>query len=294
MYWFRTNNLIDVILYFLLSAGWALGGILLVRYAFRLQRTERIVTGLAAGFVLFIGISNLLAHLIPLTAAFWATSILILITGILLAWRSKDQHGISTGLWHSIPLLIGLAAITILFTLILRGESIFDEYQHLPLISIMAAGDVPHFYLNPAFYFAYHYAIQVFAASLVRLVNFFPWSAWDVSRALALGFTLILGWVWVRKVTGSRLAAWLGTFLFTFAGGARWFLLLLPTPWLSWVSQNVHLINTGLDTAPTLVDALHASWVIEGGVRLLFPSLSITAFLFPCFSTWAVPGHCHL
>ncbi len=136
MYWFRTNNLVDLMLYILLSGGWALGGLLLFRYAFRLHRTERIATGLAAGLVLFIGISNLLAQLLPLTAAFWVASSLILLAGILAAWRSKDHLGLSASLLRSIPLLIGLAAITGLFTLILRGESIFDEYQHLPLISI--------------------------------------------------------------------------------------------------------------------------------------------------------------
>ena len=136
-------------------------------------------------------------------------------------------------------------------------------------------------------------AIQVFAASLVRLVNFFPWSAWDVSRALAIGFTLVLGWIWVRKVTGSRLAAWLGTFLFTFAGGARWLLLLLPTPWLNWVSQSVNLINTGLDTAPTLTQALHSSWVIEGGGPVAFPFAFHNGIFVPVFfnlgSTGALP-----
>ena len=294
MYWFRTNNLVDIALYLLLSAGWAIGGMLLVRYAFRLRRTERIVTGLAAGFVLFIGLSNLLAHVLPLTAAFWAASILILAAGLLFAWRSKKPAGFNKSDLRAIPLLLGLAAITILFTLILRGESIFDEYQHLPLISIMAAGDIPpHFYLNPAFYFAYHYGLQVFAASMVRLGNFFPWSAWDISRALAIGFTLVLGWIWVRKVTGSRLAAWLGTFLFTFAGGARWLLLLLPSPWLNRVSQSVSLINTGLDTAGTLTQALHSPWVIEGGGPVAFPFAFHNGIFVPVFfnlgSTGALP-----
>jgi hypothetical protein len=294
MYWFRTNNLFDLILYILLSAGWALGGFLLVRYAFRLHRIERIVTGLATGFVLFIGLSNLLAHFLPLTIAFWVASILILVAGFLCAWRSKDRLRLHTGFLRSVTMLVGLVAITILFTLILRGESIFDEYLHLPLISIMAAGDIPpHFYLNPTFYFAYHYAIQVYAASLVRLTNFFPWSAWDVSRALAIGFTLVLGWVWVRKVTGSRLAAWMGTFLFTFAGGARWLLLLLPAPWLSWVSQRVNMVNTGLDTAPTLTQALHTSWVIEGGGPVAFPFAFHNGIFVPVFfnlgSTGALP-----
>ncbi len=294
MYWLRVNNLADLALFFLLSCGWAVGGILLVRYAFHLHRAERIVTGVAAGFVLFIGLSNLFANVIPLSAAFWTAAGLILLAGVLLAWKSGWSAAVNRKDLWAIPLLIALVAITYLFTQILRGQSIFDEYLHLPLISIMAAGDVPpHFYLNPDLYFAYHYAIQVFAAGMVHLANFFPWSAWDVSRSLAIGFTLVLGWIWVRKVTSSRLAAWLGTILFTFAGGARWLLLLLPQPWLNWISQNVSLVGTGLSTAPTLAQALHSSWVIEGGGPVPFPFAFHDGIFVPVFfnlgSTGALP-----
>ncbi len=186
----------------------------------------------------------------------------------------------------SVPLLIGLFASTILFTLILRGQSIFDEYLHLPLISTMAAGDIPpHFYLNPQVFFAYHYAIQVFASSLVRLSHFFPWSAWDLSRALALGFTLVLSWSWVRNVTRSRLAAWLGAFLFAFAGGTRWLMLLLPSSWLNWVSQGVTMAGSGLATAPSLAEALHSSWVIEGAGPVPFPFAYHNGIFVPTFFT---------
>ena len=268
-----------------------MGGILLVRYAFALRRMERIVTGIAAGFVLFIVLSNLFAHVLPLTGAFWAASILILAGGLLLAWRSKKQPLISNGDLRSIPLLIGLMGITVLFVLILRGQSIFDEYLHLPLISIMGAGDIPpHFYLNPGFYFAYHYAIQVFAASLVKLSSFFPWSAWDLSRALAIGFTLVLGWIWVRKVTGRRLAAWVGAVLFTFAGGSRWLLLLLPASWLNWMSQGIQMTGSGLTTAATLSAALHKSWVIVGAGPVPFPFAYHNGIFVPVFFTLGGSG----
>lgn len=294
MYWSRTNSLIDIALYLLLSSGWALGGWLLVAHTFRLRHMERIASGLAAGFLLFIGLSDLFAHFLPLTIAFWGASLIILLAGIACAWRSNLRPWLEKRDMHALPLLVGLAAFTVLFTLILRGESIFDEYLHLPLISIMAAGDIPpHFYLNPDFYFAYHYGIQVFAASMVRLAGFFPWSAWDVSRALAIAFTLVLGWVWVRRVTHSRLAAWLGSFLFTFGGGTRWLLLLLPARWLAWVSQSVNLVGTGLDTAPTLSAALHKPWLIEGGGAVSFPFAFHNGIFVPVFfslgSTGAMP-----
>src|SRR4030065_2454111 len=238
MYWLRTNNLIDITLYLLLSSAWALGGWLLVTHAFHLRRIERIVSGLAVGFLLFIGLSNLFAHFLPLTLAFWCAPLTIFLAGIACAWRSNLRPWLEKRDLKSIPWMVGLVAITIIFTLILRGESIFDENQHLPLISVMASGNIPpHFYLNPEFYFAYHYSIQVFSASLVRLVDFFPWSAWDGSRALAIAFTFILGWLWVRRVTRSTLAAWLGSFLFTFGSGTRWLLLLLPSRLLAWATR---------------------------------------------------------
>jgi hypothetical protein len=53
MYRIRSNNLIDVALYLLLSIGWALGGWLLVMHAFRLRHAEGILSELAAGYLLF-------------------------------------------------------------------------------------------------------------------------------------------------------------------------------------------------------------------------------------------------
>jgi hypothetical protein len=272
MYWSLTDNPLDLCLTLLLSASWGLGGWLLVRHAFHLRTNERLPVGLAAGFVLFIGLSGLLAIALPVPLAFWGAALLVLLGGCVAAWRSQGKPWLSLEDLRAWPILLGLLGVTILYTLILRGQAIFDEYLHLPLISIMAAGDIPpHFYLNPEVYFAYHYGIQLYAASLVRLGGFFPWSAWDISRALAFAFTLMLGWLLLHRWTGSRLAAGLGAILLGFGGGTRWLLLLLPAPWLNWVSQHVHLDGSGWDTAPTLLDALQRNWAFEGGGPLPLP-----------------------
>ena len=272
MYWSRTDSVLDMLLTLLLTASWGLGGWLLVRHAFHVRLQERLPVGLAAGFVLFLSLSGLLANLLPVPWVFWAAALLVLAAGVVTAWRSDESPWFALGDLRAWPILLGLLGVTVLYTLILRGQAIFDEYLHLPLISNMAAGDIPpHFYLNPQVYFAYHYGIQLYAASLVRLGGFFPWSAWDISRALALAFTLILGWLLVRRWTGSRLAATLGTILLGFGGGTRWLLLLLPAPWLSWVSQQVHLEGSGWDTAPTLLEALRLNWAFEGGGPLPLP-----------------------
>ena len=85
----------------------------------------------------------------------------------------------------------------------------------------------------------------------------------------------------------------LGSFLFTFAGGARWLLLLLPTSWLNRISQSINLVNSGFDTAPTLIEALHKTWVIEGGGPVPFPFAFHNGIFVPVFfnlgSTGALP-----
>jgi hypothetical protein len=63
----------------------------------------------------------------------------------------------------------------------------------------------------------------------------------------------------------------MGSFLVTFAGGARWLLLLLPVSVLARMSGSVQLANTGLDTGPNLLAALSQPWAAEGSASFPFP-----------------------
>ena len=113
------------------------------------------------------------------------------------------------------------------------------------MVSIMGTGMIPpRFYLNPEMNLAYHYGLQVFAAVLESLAHFFPWSAWDLTRGLAIALTVNLGWLWVRRGTGRGTAAALGALALVVGGGARWLLLLLPGSVLNWISAGVQLSNT--------------------------------------------------
>jgi hypothetical protein len=277
MYFSRTGSILDILLCLLQCAIWWLGGWLIVTHSFHLPSRERMLAGLATGWLLFIAGGNLLAHFLSLTLAFWLASLLALGGGMWVAWQGR-RKGSGVRAWLAREDLKGwtqvawIGGLTILFELIQRGLAIFDDYVHLPLTSIIAAGDVPpHFYVDPAFSFAYHYGLQLFAGSLVRIGGLFPWSAWDLSKAFAIAMTLGLGWLWVRRVTRSSLAGFLGGFLFVIGGGTRWLLLLIPGRWLSYISSQVQMINTGKDTAKTLAQALLKPWVSSGGGPLPFP-----------------------
>jgi hypothetical protein len=294
MYWFWSSSITSFILFFLLTIIWVLGGWLIVTHAFRLKSLERIASGVGVGLLLFIVFSNWLAHFLPLNLAFWGAAVLILTIGVTTAWRSSRRPWLEASDLRAWPLLFAIVFLTLLFTWIQRGLAIFDEYLHLPMISIIAAGDIPpHFYLDPKYYFAYHYSLQVLAASLVRLAGLTPWSAWDLVRAIAIALTLTLGWLWVRRMTRSNLAAYLGTILLAFGGGARWLLLFFPQNWLGRVVARVPVIIADPSKGTDIISLLHHPWVLEGAGNAQFPFAFHNGIFTPAFfilgSTGALP-----
>jgi hypothetical protein len=291
MYWLRTFQLLDLVGFLLLCTLWASGGWLLVTHCFHLRPNERVLAGLAAGFLLFVTLGNLLANLLNLTGAFWVAGGMILLGGLLAMVRSTVRPRLPWADFLSWKPLLALVLVTFLFALIQRGLAIFDEFVHMPLVSTMAAGNIPpHFYLDPGVSFTYHYGLQVFAAGLVRMANFTPWSAFDLSKALAIGFTAVLGWLWVYRKTHSRLAAGAGGFALIFAAGTRWLLLLLPNTILLWLGQAVTPINTGLTSGASLVEVLTSSWVIEGGGPVPFPFAFHNGIILPVYFVLGATG----
>jgi hypothetical protein len=272
MYWTRTESLTGLLAWLLLSLLWSAGGWLLAMHVFRLRRGESLVAGLASGLLLFIVFANLLGQVLPLEAAFWIAAASILALGLLSAWREADWLSLWKEELKAWPQILALAGLTALFAMINHGLAIFDDYHNLPLVSVIAAGDLPpHFYLNPGQRLAYHYGLHVFAASLMRVGDFFPWSAFDLSKAVTFSLAVSLAWLWFRRVTRSRLGAGLGSILALLGGGARWLLLFVPAAYLIRWGAGLHMLGSANATAPDLYAALASPWKIEGGGPLPFP-----------------------
>jgi hypothetical protein len=272
MYWFMQFSVAGLLQFAGLSLAWAAGGWLLAVHVFRLRPGERLVAGLASGLLLFLTISNLLANLIQLTPSLWLAGLLILALGLAAAFRSGSQVRFP---WRDVKHwqpLAALGLLVVLFTLIQRGLALFDEFQHMPMVSIMAAGDIPpHFYLDPAVKFTYHYGLQIFAAALIRLAGFTPWAALDLSKAITISFTTVLGYLWIMRKTNQQFPALAGAFALVFASGTRWLLLFLPPQVINRVGEAVIPINTGAYSGTSLLDVLTSSWNIEGGGPVPFP-----------------------
>ncbi|MGE5124112.1 MAG: hypothetical protein ACM3H7_06305 [Acidobacteriaceae bacterium] len=281
-YWIRTGNWLDVASFVILCLLWCAGGFLIVSQSFNLKPREKLVAGPAAGFLLFIVSSNLLAQVLPLSIAYWGSAGIILLTGLILRLLAGKKFTLDLDLLREWPMLASLGVIILVFTLILRGLAIFDDYYHLPMISVMATGDIPpHFYLDPTLHLPYHYGLQVFAAGMVRLGGFYPWSAWDISRAVVLGFACVLGWLWIRRLTGSQLAAYLGSGLLVLGGGTRWLLLLVPQRLLVWMGANLHMDISGMTAGGSLVGDLINRWPMDGAGPFPFPFAFANGLLEP-------------
>ncbi len=283
MYWSRTGDATALLAFGVLSCAWSIGGCLIAARIGTLRRTEVPLVGIALGLVLFISLTGLLSMVAVFPLGAWFAAALILACGLAMAVRSprprlKDWHLGSTG-W---PPLLALAVLTLLFVLINRGLAIFDDYFHLPQISTMAAGDVPpHFSLSPETRLAYHYGLDLFAATLVRVGGFFPWSAYDLTNAFVLALTLTSGWLWFRRVIRSGVGHVLATATLALAGGARWLLLFLPVPWLLRLGERTQVIGSAAATGPDLYAAMTRPWNIEGGGPVPFPFAFTSGILQP-------------
>jgi hypothetical protein len=285
MYWSRTGSLLEFLAWLGMCLLFWAGGWLLVSTAFRLKREERLLTGLASGWLLHIVFSNLLAYVLPLPAAFWGASLLVLLLGLFSAGRSamigterrlglRSVLGLARAERPAAQLLV-LAGLVLLLALVQRGLAIFDDYFNLPIVSLIAAGDFPpHFPFDTGQPLDYHYGLHLFAASLVRVGGFFPWSALDLSKSLSLALLPMLAYLWVRRMTrgaSSRAAGFLGAALALLGGGARWLLLLLPRTSLMEISAGVHLMGSAAASAPDFYSAMTGPWKIEGSGPFPFP-----------------------
>jgi hypothetical protein len=253
-----------------LLAMWALGGWLIAARLFDLAPEERNLVGFGLGLTVSTWLANLLAHVLSMPVSTWGAALAVLGVGLVLAYPIRKQlRGLFTPTWGQWTLLLGLS---LLFTLINRGLAVLDDYQNLPILSRIAAGDVPpHFPFAQDVRMGYHYFLLLVGAQFLHAAGAAPWTALDMARGITLALTILLIGLLAFRLTRSYLAFMAGAIFGAFAGGARWLLLLLPPALLSRVSANIQLIGSGAQTGSTLAEALAKPWVLQGDGPIPFP-----------------------
>jgi hypothetical protein len=289
MYWLISFEPTSIILFILECLVWSVGGWLIVSHVFKLRSQERMMVGIATGFLLFIGCANLFAHVFEGGWAYWSSALTTLAFGILVAWRSKQRPWLDKNDLKSWRQILALGLLSWLFFAIQLGLGLFDDFEQLPMISIMGTGDIPpHFYLDPDFYFAYHYGLQIWAASLIQQARLLPWSAWDLTKAVAIALTIVLGWIYVKRLTRSNVAATLGSILLVLASGTRWLFLFLPYSILIKIQEDLTLVNSATDIGSDFATVIASPMAMAGQGLVPFPFAYHNGIFTPVIS---VLGH---
>lgn len=272
MYLFKEFQILPFLLLCLL---WGIGGWLMIRRAFDLPERERSLVGLGIGLVIGNWLVNFLVRVLPFAFASWLSAALTIALGVALAWPLQREY-VYKFIQHWRQWL-ALAALTLLFTLIGRGLSIYDDFQNLPMVSLIATGEVPpKFPLASKMSYGYHYFLLLLGAQFLRLAGAAPWTAVDLARGLVLALTLMLGGLWAWRLTGQRLTAILAALFMAFAGGLRWALFLFPPSLLDKLSEQVTLIGSAASSAPTLKELLTSNWLTSASPGIPFPAAFVS------------------
>ena len=187
------------------TISWLIGGILIISNLFAINENEILYLGAATGLVLENWLANLLGQIINPEIGFWLAPGLVLLTGVILEYKLKyfQKHKFKKILFTTSSFWFITALV--LFSLIGRGLPIFDDFQNLPTVSRLAAGDIaPHFSLNPEIRFGYHYFLLLVAAQIVRIGGLFPAAALDITRAFFMVTTVFIGGKFIFRMTQSR------------------------------------------------------------------------------------------
>jgi len=268
MYLLSELQIIPLIFLFLL---WGIGGWLMTLRWFDLESYERGFIGFGLGLVIATWIGNFTARILPMQFAFWVAALLSLALGMISAFP-LDREFIAKHFKSNWTKWLLFIVAALLFTLIGRGLGMLDEYQNLPTVSIMATGDIPpHVPGSPDVRYGYHYFLILLGVQFMRVVHAAPWTALDLARGLTLAVVITLTAILAFRLTRNKTISYLSALFFTFAGGTRWLLLLLPVSLLKQVSSALTLIGSGLDTAANLFDALSLPWRVEGSGPIPFP-----------------------
>ena len=270
MYWFRQNP-IEFLPWLLIAALWIIGGWLLVTHAFRLDKRERLISGVGLGLMAYLWTANVLVHWLPANYAFTGAGVLIFLLGAASAWKSKKPvlNWQDLTIWKA--LLIGLILVAIIVR-IGKGISLFDEHKNLSLISTMAAGNIPpRYFMNSQINYAYHYGFQLLGASLMQIGSLTPWSAFDFSKALIGALAVLLSYLIGRRHTNSELGGIALAGALLFASGTRYLLLFLPPTLLQSFDSLIELQGSAAELGVSFSGTLTQPWLVDGGPPIPFP-----------------------
>ena len=262
----------ETLLLLVWMALWCLGGVWIVRRAFNLRANEELITGIGVGLIFENWSANLAGQIFPEMMAFWLALVIVLLTGLAFSWTNlrEDWRYLFRFKVHPLQVMLLLGMVYVFF-MVGRGLAVLDDYQNLPVTSLLAAGDIPpRFALDPEVSFNYHYLVLLFSGQIMRIGNMYPWLALDLARAIGFSIGLMLTGLYVQRITWSKMAGVVAGLVAAFGGGTRWLMLLLPGRIIDRISDHLQMLGAYANFSG-LSEALVSGFPVETGARWDIP-----------------------
>lgn len=259
----RSHAQLYVFFWLAIALLWSTGGYFLVHRYFNLKAEEDLITGFGVGLIAYLFLCNITGRFLDPILGFSLPGVIVFCIGYFTV-RKKVPNPFEELRISQWILIIAGTSLVALFYLISRGISLFDEYKNLSIISQMGRGIIPPAYESIGVY-GYHYGFHLLGASMMAIGGLFPWSAFDMSKAIVWGYTIILLVLIARRYLHTWWKSVIAGFIFILAGGTRYLLFLLPPSWMMHIDKLIDLTGTSAEMQGPLSTALHLPWTIDGG-----------------------------
>ena len=271
MYWFRSGGWLNILPWTIVILLISWGGWLLVFHVFKKRKSDHLFLGISLGGIVYLSLINLLGRWVGPETVFWLCGILVLLIGAISAgfdFKLPYREALFSNL--SFFFLFGI--VFWVFMRIGKGVGLFDEYKNLALISVIANGEIPvREYVGLSNPLRYHYGFHFLPASMMRLANMMPWSAFDMSKALLWGLLTVVAWMLGKEIIKKDWGGPLAALIILFSSGTRYLLLLLPGDLLIKGDDLITLWGTSSDSATSLYGLMTAQMVFDSGPPVPYP-----------------------
>ncbi len=271
MYWFRADTPLYFFCWLTITFVYSIGGWLLVTHVFRVRSKERILVGFGVGLAIYLWLCNILGRWLDPNINFILNAFVVLMIGVSYGLQSNRPFLIWKDLKIWPWIFTGLILAWVFFR-VSKGSGMFDEYKNLALISTIANGAIPaRTYFGQSDLLNYHYGFHILGASMMRLGNMMPWSAFDLSKAVLWSYSILLAGLLGNRYIRIKWGAVLMGTAVALAGGTRYILLIFPASLLEKIGESISLLGTSQALNGTFTEVLMSGWPIDSGPPIEYP-----------------------
>ncbi|PLX27405.1 hypothetical protein C0583_03780 [Candidatus Parcubacteria bacterium] len=243
------------------------------------------------GIIFYTFFVNVISYFIDVRISFWLVLFIMLVLAIFLRFKKRSYLilGIDKKTFLNIAVFSFLFGSV--FALIILNNYAYDEEWHVGIIATISNGNFPVMstYI-PDIFMRYHYAFDLFAASLKSILSISVVLSSDLAMILIFLQIFWSIFVVVKKITNNTLAAWLSSWLLFFASGFRYLTALEQIEWSKgkYLWDYVGQFLTAFFSVKPMSPGLFHSFSVDSLGVLMYHRPTLFATLVMIFVFWLI------